>query len=87
MPEFDYVNPLELSPLILAECRVRVVRDLNESRTSTALTIALATLYAVARGLPVDPRHAEEQLRRLAVPMAGVPSNVIYTGPVAVADA
>lgn len=76
MPEFGYVNPVELSPLTLAECRIRVMRDLNESRTSTALTIGLSTLYNVAAGIPVEPQHADQQLRRLAVPMAGLPSSV-----------
>ena len=79
MPEFEYVNPLELSPLHLAECRVRVMRDLDEARTSTALTIGLAALYSAAVGSPVAARHAEEQLRRLAVPMAGVPSSVDWS--------
>lgn len=80
MAEFEYVNPVELSPLHLAECRVRVMRDLNESRTSTALTIGLAALYNEAVGAPADARHAEQQLRRLAVPMAGVPSSVDWSG-------
>jgi hypothetical protein len=80
MTEFGYVNPLELSPLHLGECRVRVMRDLNEARTSTALTIGLAALYNVAVGAPDDARHAEEQLRRLAVPMAGHPSSVDWAG-------
>ncbi|HEY9413149.1 MAG TPA: hypothetical protein VIQ30_00185 [Pseudonocardia sp.] len=76
MPEFGYVNPVELSPLVLSECRIRVMRDMDENRTSTALAIALAALYNAASGYRVDPAWAEEHLRRLAAPMAGEPSSV-----------
>ncbi len=76
MAEYDFVNDLELSPLILAECRTRVLRDLNEGRTATALAYGLAALYDAASGYPTKPRIAEERIRVLAVPLAGHPSSV-----------
>lgn len=82
MPEYyDFVNAVELSPLILAECKARVIRDLNEGRTSTALAYGLGAMYAAARGRAAEPAAAEEQLRRLAVPLAGHPSNVEWWKP------
>jgi len=76
MPEYDFVNPVELSPLILAECRTRVMRDIDEARTSTALAYGLAALYDAATGYPRQATTAEEQLRALAAPLAGCPSSV-----------
>lgn len=76
MAEYEFVNDLELSPLILAECRTRVVRDTNESRTSNALVYGLAALYDAATGHPTRPHIAEERIRMLAVPLAGHPSSV-----------
>lgn len=76
MPEYDFINPVELSPLILAECRTRVLRDLDAGRTSTALAYGLAALYDAATGYPSRPTIAEERLRALAVPLAGIPSSV-----------
>lgn len=75
MPEFGYVNPVELSPLILAECKTRVMRDLNQVRTNTALADGLAALYAAAVGRPVAREHADQVLRRLAVPLARCPTS------------
>lgn len=76
MAEYDFVNELELSPLILAECRTRVLRDLNDARTNNALAYGLAALYDAATGYPTRPYIAEERLRMLAVPLAGHPSSV-----------
>jgi hypothetical protein len=76
MAEYDFVNPVELSPLILAECRVRVLRDINEARTSHALAYGLSALYDAATGYPVRATTAEERLRSLAVPLAGCPTSV-----------
>lgn len=76
MPEFGYVNPVELSPLILGECKTRVLRDLNAVRTNNALAAGLAVLYAVAIGWPAQASEADQMLRRLAAPLAGHPSSV-----------
>jgi hypothetical protein len=78
MAEYDFVNPVELSPLILAECRTRVMRDLNEARTNTALAYGLAALYDAATGYPLRATTAEERLRSLAVPLADCPSSVSW---------
>lgn len=79
MPEYEFVNHVELSPLILAECRVRVMRDLHEGRTSMALSYGLQALYAAAIGYPTERVYADEQLRLLAVPLAAHPSSVEWT--------
>lgn len=76
MAEWEYVNPVVLSPLILAECRFRVMNDVDERRTGLALAIGLSALYNAAIRFPLEPEHAQEQLRRLAVPSAGSPSGV-----------
>lgn len=76
MAEYDFVNLVELSPLILAECRTRVMRDLNDARTNNALAYGLAALYDAATGYPPQRTIAEERLRALAVPLAGYPSSV-----------
>lgn len=79
MAEYDFVNPLELSPLILAECRTRVNLDLDEARTSEALAYGLGALYDAATGYPLQATTAEERLRALAVPLADCPTNVQWS--------
>lgn len=76
MAEYDFVNPVELSPLILAECRTRVMRDLHEARTNTALAYGLSALYDAATGYPLRASAAEERLRLLAAPLADSPTSV-----------
>lgn len=76
MPEYGYINAVELSPLMPAECRTRVLRDLNEGRTNTALACGLSALYNAAIGWPLAREHADMMLRRLAAPLAGCPSSV-----------